>query len=250
MRTALAIGVAIGLASRPAVAPQVELRGKRLAVHLAQGTSNRDGPLLLYVTGDGGWPGDERLFERMTPWGYPMAAIDAIDYIDSINTARRELTPAAVAADLQEIIRIAQRGLELPPDRPTVLVGFSRGAGLAVVGATQKALHSSLRGVLLLGLGPVEVFVAEEIPAMPVSTVRQFRTYEALPRLESLRVALIQSTKDEILPASDAQRRFGPDGPTRRFRALTAKDHSFGGSLTELAQEMRVAVDWIVSDRK
>ena len=250
MRTALAIGVAIGLAARPAVGPQVELRGKRLTVHLAQGTTNRGGPLLLYVTGDGGWPGDERLFERMAPWGYPMAAIDAIDYIDSINTPRRELTPAAVAADLQEIIRTARRGLELPADRPTVLVGFSRGASLTVAAATQKALRASLRGVLLLSLGPVEVFVAEEIPAMPVSTSRQFRTYEALPRLESLRVAVIQSTKDNILPASEAQRRFGPEGPTRRFRALNARDHSFGGSLAELTQEMRAAVDWIVSGHK
>ena len=76
------------------------------------------------------------------------------------------------------------------------------------------------------------------------------RTYDALSRLTSLRVALIQSTRDEILSASDAQRRFGPEGPTRRFRAVNAKDHSFGGSLAELTQEMRAAVDWIVSNPK
>ena len=136
MRAALAIGLLIGLASRPVVRQQVELRGKRLTVHLAQGTTNRGGPLLLYITGDGGWPGDERLFERMAPWGYPMAAIDAVDYIDSINTPDRTLKPAAVAADFHAIIRTALRGLQLPADRGAVLVGFSRGAGLAVAAAT------------------------------------------------------------------------------------------------------------------
>jgi type IV secretory pathway VirJ component len=242
MRSALVVGFLISATLRAEMGQQVELRGKRLTVHLAAGSTNRGGPLLLYVTGDGGWPGDERLFERMAPWGYPMAAIDAIDYIESINTRDRTLTPGAVAADFQAIIRTAQRGLELPADRPAVLVGFSRGASLAVAAATQPVLHASLRGVLLLALTADEEFVTEG--------GRALQTYNALPRLKSLRVALIQSTRDEILSASDAQRRFGPEGPTRRFRALTAKDHSFGGSLAELAQEMRAAVDWIVSHTK
>jgi dienelactone hydrolase len=154
----------------------------------------------------------------------------------------RTLKPAAVAADFQAIIRAALRGLELPADRGVVLVGFSRGAGLAVAAATQSALHPSLRGVLLLALTADEEFVTDGSRAL--------RTYDALSRLTSLRVALIQSTRDEILSASDAQRRFGPEGPTRRFRALIAKDHSFGGSLAELTQEMRAAIDWIVNNPK
>ena len=238
MRAALAAGLLISATLRAEVGQQVEFRGKRLTVHLAAGSTNRDGPLLLYVTGDGGWPGDERLFERMAPWGYPMAAIDAIDYIDSINTPDRTLTPAAVAADFQATIQAARRGLKLPADHPAILVGFSRGAGLAVAAATQPQLHVSLRGILLLALPPDEEFVTEG--------GRALQTYAALPRLKALRVAVIQSTRDEILSAADAQRRFGPDGPTRRFRALTAKDHSFGGSLPALEQEMRASLEWIV----
>lgn len=242
MRAVLVFAVLISSTTRPEVGQQVELRGKRLTVHLAAGSTNRGGPLLLYVTGDGGWPGDERLFERMAPWGYPMAAIDAIDYIDSINTPDRTLTPAAVAADFQAIIQAAQRGLKLPADHPAILVGFSRGAGLAVAAATQAQVHASLKGALLLALPPDEEFVTEG--------GRGLHTYVALPRLKSLRVAVLQSTRDEILSAAEARRRFGPDGPTRRFRALDAKDHSFGGSLAELTEEMRAALNWIVSEPK
>ncbi len=221
---------------------QLELRGNRLALHLAPGTTKGAGPLLLYVTGDGGFPGGEKLFERMAPWGYPMAAIDAINYVASINTPDRELTPAAVAADFQAIIRTAQRGLGLPADRQAVLVGFSRGAGLSVAAATQTALHPAIRGVLLLALPAEEEFVRE--------TGRTLRTYESLPLLKALKVAVIQSTGDQLVSAADAQRHFGPDGPTRRFRAVTARDHSFGGSLAELVQEIRGTVEWIVSDQK
>ena len=73
--TALAAGCASDAASQ-ALRPDrsVTLRGHTLAVHLAAGAAHRAGPLLLYATGDGGWPGNEALFDRMMPWGYPMAA--------------------------------------------------------------------------------------------------------------------------------------------------------------------------------
>jgi pimeloyl-ACP methyl ester carboxylesterase len=236
--------------SRAQVVQHVELRGKRVAVHIAPGVANPGGPLLLYVTGDGGFPGAERLFERMAPWGHPMAAIDTMSYVASINTPGRELTPAVVAADFQAVIRMAQRVLELPADRQIVLVGYSRGASLAVAAATQPVLQPSLHGLLLLALPPEDVFVAAEIPALPTNSKRPFRPYDALPQLGSLRVALIQSTRDQILSAGGAERRFGPEGPVRRFRALEAKDHSFGGSLPALEKEMRAALEWIVSDPK
>jgi pimeloyl-ACP methyl ester carboxylesterase len=221
----------------PVAGSEVVFRGKRLAVPLARGAANRDGPVLLYVTGDGGFPGTERLFERMAPWGYPMVAIDAVDYIESINTPERVLAPLAVAADLQAVIRTALAGLDLPADRAAVLVGFSRGAGLSLAAATEPALRARLRGMLLLALPANEEFVTEG--------GRAFRPYDALSRLTSLRVALIQSTRDDLLPAADAGRRFGPESPVRRFRALAATDHSFGGSLPELEVEMRAAVEWI-----
>jgi len=89
--------------------------------------------------------------------------------------------------------------------------------------------------------------VTEHIAGTTIGADRQLDTYGTLSRLGSLRVAVLQSTRDEFVPAADAQRRFGPEGPARRFRAIVATDHSFGGKLLELTSEMQASVEWIVA---
>lgn len=224
----------------------VWLRGRHIAVHLAAGGSRTDGPMLLYATGDGGWPGQEKLFDRMMPWGYPMAGFSSADYVGSIDGPSRALDSETVAADIDTVVTTALGGLGLPASRPVVLVGFSRGAGLAVAAATSEQFRPRLRGILAVALTPEEDYVTVHVAGTTIGTDRELQTYAVLPRLGSLRVAVIQSTHDEFLPAAEAERRFGPSGPARRFRAIEAKDHSFGGKLTELAEEMKASLEWIV----
>jgi hypothetical protein len=246
----LAVGCASGTAGVSRVRPDrtVSVRGRDLAVHLAAGATHPQGPLLLYATGDGGWPGDEALFGRMRPWGYPMGAFSSADYVSLIDGPGRVIDPSQLATDCGTIVDVALHALELAPGTPVVLVGFSRGSGLAVAAATDSRLRARLRGILAIALTGEEEYVAELATdaATGSSPSVMLQTYEALPRLGLLRVAVIQSTRDEFLPAADAQRRFGPDTPARRFRAIDAADHSFGGKLAELIREMKAGVEWIV----
>src|SRR5262245_38236550 len=122
--------------SRAQSTTQVRIRQSSLTVHLAASEPPGARPLVVYATGDGGWPGDERLFDRMMPWGMPMAGFSSVDYIESIDTPNRMIEPAALANDLQVIIDSVIQALRLPKDHPVVLIGFSRGAGLAVAAAT------------------------------------------------------------------------------------------------------------------
>src|SRR5580765_3726750 len=131
---ALMVGVACtvsGLSQAERARPdcRVSIRGHQLDVHLMAGATPGAAPLLVYLTGDGGWPGAERLFDRMMPWGYPMAGVNSVDYLGSIDSPSRMIAPDALAADLASVIDTALRALELPPHTPAVLVGFSRGAG-------------------------------------------------------------------------------------------------------------------------
>jgi hypothetical protein len=224
------------------------VRGRDLVVHLASAAAHPEGPLLLYATGDGGWPGDEALFERMRPWGYPMGAFSSADYVSLIDGPGRVIEPGQLAADCGAIIDVALHALDLAPGTPVVLVGFSRGSGLAVAAATDGHLRARLRGILAIALTGEEEYVAERAPGAPASSPPNvmLQTYDALPLLGPLRIAVIQSTRDEYLPAAEAQRRFGPDTPARRFRAIDANDHSFGGKLAELGVEMKAGFDWIV----
>jgi hypothetical protein len=74
-----------------------------------------------------------------------------------------------------------------------------------------------------------------------------FQPYDALPGMIDLRVAVVQSSNDDYIPAAEAREYFGPDTPTRRFRAIEADDHSFGGALPEMYREMLASLDWILA---
>jgi pimeloyl-ACP methyl ester carboxylesterase len=191
--------------------------------------------LIVYVTGDGGWPGDERLFDRMLPFGFPMAGFSSIDYVfEAINPASRTIDPPAIAADFQRVIDAAGQALKLPKDHPVVLIGFSRGASLSIAAAGVPVFRTRLQGVVALALAADDVFVANA-----------FEPYAALMKLDPLKVVVIQSTRDEILSAAEARRRLGADTATRRLHAIDARDHSFGGKLDELIAEIRASLDWL-----
>ena len=152
--------------------------------------------------------------------------------------------PHQIADDYRAIIDAARQALKLGRDTRVVLVGLSRGSGLDVAAAGDPHLQSSLKGVLAIALTGEEEYVEER--GRPGTKGVMLQTYEALPRLGNLPIAVIQSTRDQYLPADEARRRFGPDAPGRRFRAIDAADHGFGGKLSELYREMKAGFDWIV----
>jgi hypothetical protein len=82
---------------------------------------------------------------------------------------------------------------------------------------------------------------------MPRRELVMIQTYEYLPRLSSLRVSVIQSTRDSYLPADDARQLFGPDTPDRQFHAVKAWDHSFTGGRDELYAQIGQSLTWISS---
>ncbi len=69
--------------------------------------------------------------------------------------------------------------------------------------------------------------------------------YEYLPMLGRLPIAVIQSTRDHYLPAAEARTLFGPDTAYRKFDAIDARDHSFGGARDKLYETMASSLDWI-----
>ena len=232
----------------------VPLDTERIEVHLvrAAGAGGRR-PLLLYATGDGGWRSSDRgLFQHLARWGYPVAGFSARHYLEHLGFAAT--TPAHVAEDYGHLIAFAKHALELPGDTPTVLVGFSRGSGLAVVAAGQPELQPLLGGVLAVALIDEEEYVREHgtragRDGRDVSDreLAALRPYDQLTRLDRLPVAVIQSTQDGYLPAAQARQLFGPDDERRRFHAIRAGNHTFAGARDALYEQARVALEWIVA---
>ena len=225
-----------------------------LELHLARPAQLQPGmPLLFYATGDGGWRGkDMDTFHRMTRWGYPVAGFSAPSYLSHLGFVSGTTTPARLARDYQRLIEFAKQTLNLPASTRTVLVGVSRGAGLAVVAAGRPELNVELAGVLAVALTREEEYVRQyrvhpgRTPSdMPTRELVEFQTYEYLDRLRALPLVVIQSTGDNYLPAASARKLFGPDTELRRLVAVQSKSHSFDGARDALYAQMADALTWM-----
>jgi hypothetical protein len=227
---------------------------ERIEVHLVRAAGVGGGrPLLLYATGDGGWRSADRgLFQHMARWGYPVAGFSARHFLEHLGF--EATTPAHVAEDYGDLIVFAKKALDLPRETPTVLVGFSRGSGLAVVAAGQPELQPLLGGLLAVALGDEEEYVRDDRArsgrdrrSPSDRQVATMRPYDVLAGLDRLPLAVIQSTGDSYLPAAEARQLFGPDSEWRRFYPIRAGSHTFAGARDALYEQARVALEWIVT---
>ena len=213
----------------------IVLNGHTLRLHFANRHSDDSRPLLVYATGDGGWHRkDLEAWHQLASWGYPAVGFDARDYVTHLGAAGGTTTPQRLAEDYSRIVDAARRALGLPASRLLVLVGMSRGADLAVVAAGAAPLHGQVGGVLAVALTREEEYA--DTP----------RLYEYLAeRVADLPVAVVQSTRDNYVPAAEARALIGPDTARRRLQAIDARNHSFAGARPELYRAMSDALDWI-----
>jgi hypothetical protein len=233
---------------------RVTLYDSPLEIHYSRPAQvSREKPLLLYATGDGGWRGkDKDVFEQMTRWSYPVAGFSAPNYLKHLGFQSGTTTPRRLAQDYERLIAFARREMKLPDDYPTILVGVSRGAGLAVVAAGQNEIRPELVGVVAIGLTREEEYVRRyrrrrgvSPSDMPSRELVMVQTYEYLPRLLTLPVSVIQSTRDNYLPADQARELFGSDTKFRQLHPIEAKNHSFSDAREALYEQMQQSLAWI-----
>ncbi len=211
------------------------LHGHAIRLHLVNAADPR--PLIVYATGDGGWHrGDVDLFKHIAQLGLPAVGFDASDYVTHLGAPT--LPASELAADYARIIARAKSGMKIAAERSVVLIGVSRGAGLAVVAAGEGGLGAPLAGVVGVALTEEEEFVTGQ-PA----------PYAYLDRLEELPVAVVQSTRDGYLPSDAARALFGADTPYRWLQPVQARNHSFGGARPQLYLAVRRAVAWLLGVR-
>ncbi len=227
----------------------VVLNGHAIDLHFANPQATSSMPLLVYATGDGGWHRkDLDAYHHLVMLGYPIVGFDAHEYVTHLGP-RTETTPARLASDYAHIIRTAKAVLHLAPDRPVVLVGVSRGAGLSVVAAGQRLLRPSIAGVLAIALTREEEYVVWlrrlRLGGPRPRTPEMVETYQYLPLLGTMPVAVIQSTHDNYLPAAEARTLFGPDTEHRRFEPIESRNHSFSDARGTLYAEMESSLEWI-----
>ena len=231
-------------ATRSHLATSVQLHEHALTLHLSAPRPLASAILLVYATGDGGWWGrDRELFDHLKEWGYPAVGFSAREYVHHLG--KQALRPQEVASDYDAIIRTAELSLGLAASTRAVLIGKSRGAGLAVAAAGPALLKPHLAGILAVGLTAEEEYVRRLRRARPRQLV-MLDTYRYLDRIAALPVTVIQSTRDQYISADQARRLFGADTAVRQLVAVDARDHNFGGAVDRLYAEMERSLRWIL----
>jgi len=211
--------------------------------------------LILVATGDGGWAGTSKaVFRHLAERGELLVGINSREYLKNIKREKEFISPDLLAGDLASIIDSTRHELGLPAETPAILVGVSRGAELLVVGAAQQSLQPRPAGAIALAL----TRETDEVRDHPLkrrargrdpSTLAngQVLPYVRLKRAYDIPISVIQSTNDRYLSADAASALFGPDTEMRRFRAVEARNHGFGGARDQMLRELDDALDWIES---
>lgn len=217
----------------------VSLNGHNLTLHLAPGLPHSHPEVLVYATGDAGWHRKDRdVFRQLQTWGYAVVGVSTPQYLKLLPD-ENGTTPGRLAADFATMIDSGVNALHLAENTPVVLVGVSRGADLAVVAAGQASLRPRLAGVVAIGLTREEEYVHRR------RTRVAFPLYEYLPQLGDLPLTVIQSTRDNYLPADAARSLFGDDTPVRRFESIDARNHSFAGARSQLYATLKASLRWL-----
>jgi pimeloyl-ACP methyl ester carboxylesterase len=237
---------------RPAVPDQsVTLNGHSLHLRFENSDAPPTRPLLVYATGDGGMHRkDLDTYRHLAALGDPIVGFDARDYVKHLGKDTVTTTPERLAHDYAQIIMRARRALGLDAHCSVVLVGISRGAGLAVVAAGQ--LRDSIDGVVAVALTQEEEYVRWHRrlpPPRDTHPPAMVDVYEYLAELGNLPIAIVQSTHDQYLPAAKAREQFGPDTPYRWLQAIAASNHNFSGARRRMYDAVRSALDWVVMPR-
>ena len=239
---------------------QVDLNGETLKLHLASPMTppSASTPLVLYASGDGGWFGAAvGMFRTIAASGLPTVGFSTKAFMSIEHRRPRPLTVAQIADDYARIIEAARVQLQLPPETPVILTGWSRGASLGVLVASSRESNSRVLGLVAIGLAANEQLAIEgdsddddDAAAMPAAVTdpargRSFALYPLLARIAPRRVVVIQASGDGYLPAARARDLFGADSTDRRLVTIDARNHRFNGGEARFAAALLESVSWL-----
>jgi len=221
------------------------IRGKNQSVALlASATGNHD-RAILFLPGDGGWRGMAiRIAETMTRWGYDVYGFDTKRYLESFSENGTSLTPDLMRQDIQTAARwIRARGA-----RRVVIVGWSQGAAMGVLAATDKP--DGIDGVITLGLPQSAVLGWNWKDSLTVLARREpdephFSVGPLMRRLAPVPLWMIHGTEDEYTTPEQARILFAGARDPRRLVEIQGGNHHFDGRLAEFYRALQEGLEWV-----
>jgi dienelactone hydrolase len=243
------------LASKPgeyAVTVQpVHTMGREIHATYVRPVQNRHpGYLVVFTTGDDGWLGTSgAVFEHLAAEGYTIAGFSAPEALQEIVRSGKRSSTVRAAQELKDLYAQAKRHLDLPDSTPIIIVGFSRGASVVAFTAVHPELRGGVGGAVAIALTREADYLhapaGERAPEIQVDDQGRLQLYPALKLLGSTRLAVIQSTNDNYVPAAESRQLLGPDTSTLRLYQVEAEDHGFSDARDKLMQDLDDALRWV-----
>lgn len=228
------------------------VRGRVQYVYFYPGRNSADAPQgrILFAPGDGGWRGfATAVAETVANWGYDFYGLDTKQYLESF-TGKTTLTETEVMTDIRAIADW------IAPVRAgrVILLGWSEGAGLMVLAAAAEDRNKYV-GVITMGLGDMNVlgwrfadnltYITKKEPREPA-----FSSLTFIPRIAPLPIVMIQSSNDEYVARSEADRLFAAAREPKRFILVEARNHRFDGNQDEFFRQLRAAFEWVIQTNR
>ena len=235
----------------------VLLHGRPFDVHLAVPAHPVAADILvLYGSGDGGWFGAAvDMFTQFGREGYYAAGFSSRAFLNLERSSGELINSGQIADEYRQIIAQVRTMLGLATSTRTILTGWSRGAAFAVLVGADRSVQPELAGVIAIGLPDEEELRVRsdsdearfEGQGTRTPDRMRFDTYRLIPTLDAVPCAVIQSTRDDYLPAGQARVLFGADTTVRRLYAIDARNHSFSGGHTQFTVALGDALHWLVA---
>jgi type IV secretory pathway VirJ component len=223
----------------PASVPVETSRGPFSVLVHAPGPKDPALPLVLLVSGEGGWRKfDALLAGWLADAGYWVGGVDAMKYFWNPQDDRR-----ALAADMRGYASVLARSAGRDAAAPFVLVGFSFGAELAPWIAAEGT-KDGIRGLVMLGpdeTGSLEFRVSEMLGFEAKDHI--FSVADALRSAAGIPVVLLHGEKDSH---SSAPALAEIAAEPKRL-VVAGADHHFSGAEDRLRQGILEGLAWMRS---
>ena len=206
------------------------------------------GYLVVFVTGDDGWLGTSHaVFRHLAEEGYTMMGYSSPAALQEIARSGERISAERAAQELKDLYAQAKQHLGLPETTPIVIVGFSRGASVVAFTAVHEDLRHGISGAVAIALTREADYLhaPKNDPRIQVDDQGRIQLYPALKYMGAARLAVIQSTNDDYVPAVESRELLGPDTPTLRLYTVEAKDHGFSDARDQLLQDLDDALRWV-----
>lgn len=252
----IAVLVALAASIAPAAdAPQpgknrLVLRGQAQDVYFLAASGNGPHKKVIYAPGDGGWRGfGITIAEQMARSGYDVYGIDTRRYLQSF--ANASLKPHDIAGDYRTLAEWA-RGKSA---EKVLIVGWSEGAGMALVAAAEAPSRELYSGVVAIGTTEKNILAwkwsdlwAEAMKTLPNEPT--FNSADYIGRVAPLPIFMIASRKDEFVTEEMTKQLFARASNPKKLAMIDAGDHKFTGRTDELFHTVEQGLEWVLQNSR